>query len=149
MSALIRIFLSDRAIERDWVRVVGHRDVPGRPEIFGTTRGFLDYFGLKKLEELPPLADLSDWESLRGVALYNYRGHAQFTDIRNALVAGYRALRPLRGASLDRLPVFFLIRSLVWLGWINGRPELLDEERVHGHVQAVATEAQAFLTDAL
>lgn len=52
-------------IERDWVRVVGHRDVPGRPEMFGTTRMFLDYFGLKKLEDLPPLADLSDWESLR------------------------------------------------------------------------------------
>ena len=52
-------------IERDWVRVVGHRDVPGRPEMFGTTKQFLDYFGLKKLEDLPPLADLSDWESLR------------------------------------------------------------------------------------
>jgi segregation and condensation protein B len=52
-------------IERDWVRVVGHRDVPGRPEMFGTTRGFLDYFGLMKLDDLPPLADLSDWESLR------------------------------------------------------------------------------------
>ena len=52
-------------MERDWVRVVGHRDVPGRPELFGTTRAFLDYFGLKKLEDLPPLADLSDWESLR------------------------------------------------------------------------------------
>ena len=52
-------------IERDWVRVVGHRDVPGRPEMFGTTKVFLDYFGLKKLEDLPPLADLSDWESLR------------------------------------------------------------------------------------
>ncbi|HEY5643752.1 MAG TPA: SMC-Scp complex subunit ScpB [Woeseiaceae bacterium] len=52
-------------LERDWVRVVGHRDVPGRPELFGTTRIFLDYFGLKKLEDLPPLADLSDWESLR------------------------------------------------------------------------------------
>lgn len=52
-------------IERDWVRVVGHRDVPGRPEMFGTTKGFLDYFGLKKLEDLPPLADLADWESLR------------------------------------------------------------------------------------
>lgn len=52
-------------LERDWVRVVGHRDVPGRPEMFGTTRAFLDYFGLKKLEDLPPLADLSDWESLR------------------------------------------------------------------------------------
>lgn len=52
-------------LERDWVRVVGHRDVPGRPEMFGTTRQFLDYFGLKKLDDLPPLADLSDWESLR------------------------------------------------------------------------------------
>lgn len=51
--------------ERDWVRVVGHRDVPGRPEMLGTTRTFLDYFGLKKLDDLPPLADLSDWESLR------------------------------------------------------------------------------------
>jgi len=52
-------------VERDWVRVVGHRDVPGRPEMFATTKQFLDYFGLKKLDDLPPLADLSDWESLR------------------------------------------------------------------------------------
>lgn len=52
-------------LEREWVRVVGHRDVPGRPAMFGTTRLFLDYFGLKKLDDLPPLADLSDWESLR------------------------------------------------------------------------------------
>ncbi len=52
-------------MERDWIRVVGHRDIPGRPAMFGTTKGFLDYFGLKKLEDLPPLADLQDWESLR------------------------------------------------------------------------------------
>lgn len=52
-------------LERDWVRVVGHRDVPGRPAMFGTTKTFLDYFSLKKLDDLPPLADLSDWESLR------------------------------------------------------------------------------------
>ena len=52
-------------LERDWVRVVGHRDVPGRPTMFGTTKAFLDYFSLKKLDDLPPLADLSDWESLR------------------------------------------------------------------------------------
>ena len=52
-------------LERDWIRVVGHRDVPGRPEMFGTTKSFLDYFDLKKLDDLPPLADLSDWESLR------------------------------------------------------------------------------------
>lgn len=52
-------------LEREWIRVVGHRDVPGRPALFGTTKIFLDYFGLKKLEDLPPLADVSDWESLR------------------------------------------------------------------------------------
>ena len=45
-------------IERNWVHVVGHRDVPGRPELLGTTRDFLDYFGLKRLDELPPLAEL-------------------------------------------------------------------------------------------
>jgi segregation and condensation protein B len=45
-------------IERNWVRIVGHRDVPGRPELLGTTREFLDYFGLRSLDELPPLAEL-------------------------------------------------------------------------------------------
>jgi len=47
-------------LERGWVRVVGHRDVPGKPAMFGTTREFLDYFGLRKLEDLPPLAELKD-----------------------------------------------------------------------------------------
>lgn len=45
-------------IERGWVRVVGHREVPGRPELLGTTREFLDYFGLKNLDELPALAEV-------------------------------------------------------------------------------------------
>jgi segregation and condensation protein B len=45
-------------IERNWVRVVGQRDVPGHPELLGTTGEFLDYFGLKSLDELPPLAQL-------------------------------------------------------------------------------------------
>ena len=46
--------------EREWIRVVGHRDVPGKPALFGTTRTFLDYFGLKRLDELPPLAELKE-----------------------------------------------------------------------------------------
>jgi len=45
-------------IERNWVHVVGRRDVPGHPELLGTTREFLDYFGLKSLDDLPPLAEL-------------------------------------------------------------------------------------------
>ncbi len=45
-------------IERNWVRVVGHREVPGRPAMYGTTKAFLDYFNLKTLAELPTLADI-------------------------------------------------------------------------------------------
>lgn len=45
-------------MERNWVRVAGHRDVPGRPELLGTTKDFLDHFGLAELDDLPPLAEL-------------------------------------------------------------------------------------------
>ena len=50
--------------EREWVRVVGHRDVPGRPALYATTRQFLDYFNLKSLDELPTLGDLQDIDAL-------------------------------------------------------------------------------------
>ena len=48
--------------EREWIRVVGYRDVPGKPALFGTTRAFLDYFNLKSLDELPPLSEIRDME---------------------------------------------------------------------------------------
>lgn len=50
--------------EREWIRVVGYRDVPGKPELFGTTRQFLDYFDLKSLDQLPPLAEIRDVDDL-------------------------------------------------------------------------------------
>lgn len=50
--------------ERDFIRVVGHRDVPGKPALFGTTRAFLDHFDLKSLDELPTLAEIRDLDSL-------------------------------------------------------------------------------------
>lgn len=50
--------------ERDWIKVVGHRDVPGRPELLGTTKAFLDYFNLKSLDELPTLAEIKDIDNL-------------------------------------------------------------------------------------
>jgi segregation and condensation protein B len=50
--------------EREWIRVVGHRDVPGKPALFGTTRGFLDYFSLKSLDALPPLSEIRDLEDI-------------------------------------------------------------------------------------
>ena len=45
-------------LERNWIRVVGERDVPGKPAMYGTTREFLDYFNLKSLDQLPPLAEI-------------------------------------------------------------------------------------------
>jgi len=51
--------------ERNWIRVVGHREVPGRPELLGTTREFLDYFGLRSLDDLPTLAELRDLDDIK------------------------------------------------------------------------------------
>ncbi len=68
-------------LERNWIRVVGHREVPGRPELLGTTREFLDYFGLKTLDDLPTLAELRDMDNL-GVQLElpGQEGEAQAFD---------------------------------------------------------------------
>ncbi len=51
-------------LEHEWVRVVGYRDVPGRPAMYATTKQFLDYFNLASLEELPALAEIRDLESI-------------------------------------------------------------------------------------
>jgi segregation and condensation protein B len=66
-------------LERNWVRVIGTRDVPGRPEILGTTAEFLDYFGLLKLDQLPPLAELK--------ALTELNVQLEFTGAAAAVVA--------------------------------------------------------------
>jgi segregation and condensation protein B len=50
--------------EREWVRVVGNREVPGRPELLATTRQFLDYFNLKSLSDLPPLSEIKDFDKM-------------------------------------------------------------------------------------
>lgn len=50
--------------EREWIKSVGHRDVPGKPELLVTTKAFLDYFNLKKLSDLPALADIKDFDSI-------------------------------------------------------------------------------------
>ena len=51
-------------LERGWIRVVGRRDVPGKPALYATTKEFLDYFGLKKLDDLPPLSEIRDLDDL-------------------------------------------------------------------------------------
>lgn len=51
-------------LERDWIKVLGHKDVPGKPSLYGTTKEFLDYFNLKSLDQLPTLAEIKDLDSL-------------------------------------------------------------------------------------
>ncbi len=50
--------------EREWVRVVGYRDLPGKPALFGTTKAFLDYFNLKSLDQMPPLSEIREIEDI-------------------------------------------------------------------------------------
>jgi segregation and condensation protein B len=76
--------------ERGWIRVVGHREVPGRPELLGTTREFLDYFGLKSLDDLPTLAELRDLEDIR-----------EQLDLPEAIAAAAVALAHEEVATLD------------------------------------------------
>ena len=51
-------------MEREWIRVLGHKDVPGKPALYGTTKEFLDYFNLKSLEDLPTLAEIKDLDQI-------------------------------------------------------------------------------------
>lgn len=59
-SSIFKTLLEDR----DWIRVVGHREVPGRPALYATTKHFLDYFGLKSLENLPSLPEVMNLDSV-------------------------------------------------------------------------------------
>jgi len=90
-------------MERNWVRVVGHRDVPGHPELLGTTAEFLDYFSLKSIEDLPPLAELKALTDLNlqlplpGTA----DGAASVDGAEGAADAGEVAMVPVMDAAAD------------------------------------------------
>lgn len=62
-------------LERQWIRIVGHRDVPGRPALYATTRQFLDYFNLKSLDELPALAEIRDIDKLNAELDFEQEQH--------------------------------------------------------------------------
>ncbi|KPQ01737.1 SMC-Scp complex subunit ScpB [Marinobacter sp. HL-58] len=65
-------------LEREWVRVVGHRDVPGRPAMYATTRQFLDYFNLEGLDQLPPLSEIRDLEEIGREIEKNMQAEIEF-----------------------------------------------------------------------
>ncbi len=62
--------------EREWVRALGHKDVPGKPALYGTTRGFLDYFNLKSLNELPTLAEIHDLDQYHPELAFDEKSEA-------------------------------------------------------------------------
>jgi len=64
-------------LEREWVTVVGHKEVPGRPAMYATTKQFLDYFNLKRIDELPPLSELKDLDSIAKSAGLPIEGEEQ------------------------------------------------------------------------
>jgi len=65
-------------LEREWVRVVGHRDVPGRPAMYATTKQFLDYFNLSGLDQLPPLSEIRDLEEIGREIEKNMQAEIEF-----------------------------------------------------------------------
>lgn len=79
------------------------------------------------------------------VALYDYRYRSDFAALRDALDRGYRTVRNLDPDIMGLLQMFFLIRSLVLVGWINGRPELAYGKWIEAHIETVCREARAFL----
>jgi len=91
-------------MERNWVRVVGHRDVPGQPELLGTTSEFLDYFSLKSIEDLPPLADIKSLTDLNlqlPLPVAGENGEVQAVDPDAGTDAGEVAVVPVLEASVE------------------------------------------------
>jgi segregation and condensation protein B len=67
-------------MERGWIRIIGHRDVPGRPALYASTREFLDYFNLKSLDELPTLGELKDLDKFNAELDLRFPGEGVVED---------------------------------------------------------------------
>jgi len=129
-------------LEREWVRVVGHRDVPGKPSLYATTRAFLDYFGLKSLDELPTLAEIKDLESLNA--------ELQFGDIAEAKEAAESAEPDMaaeapsgEGQDADAAETEDpLAGGAAEADAVDGAPEATPEEILDGEDSKTETEAR-------
>ena len=86
-------------LERDWVRIIGHRDVPGRPALYATTREFLDYFNLKSLDELPTLNELKDIDKIN--AELDLRLPGEGADLAEGAAASSEAIALSIGADFE------------------------------------------------
>lgn len=120
-------------IERDWVRVIGHREVPGRPELLATTRAFLDYFGLRTLDDLPTLAQLKDVETL-GVQLEFAEKLPEAAEVQAELVAS----GDLEGDELVAVETAVTVEIAVEVEMTETTIEV-DEVVAESHASAPAT----------
>ena len=97
-------------LEREWIRVIGHRDVPGKPALYGTSKTFLDYFGLTSLSDLPPLAELRNIESIEHELDFGEAKPAdqeegeQSTEAANDAVTGEGDIQPVALAENPEAP---------------------------------------------
>lgn len=121
-------------LERDWVKVVGHRDVPGRPSLFATTRQFLDYFNLKSLDELPSLSEIRDLDELNPVLDLGEAGlgekdtDAPIPDMANPDSSGTDVSHPDVSAETDAEPVD--AQSVVYEeGFVDGEEAFVDVDQ--------------------
>ena len=87
--------------ERSWIRVVGQRDIPGKPELLATTKEFLDYFNLKKLTELPSLSEIKDFDKINPDLFEELEKEAKNEVARNDLVKDELARAEMAGQQVD------------------------------------------------
>ena len=87
--------------ERSWIRVVGQRDIPGKPELLATTKEFLDYFNLKKLTELPSLSEIKDFDKINPDLFEELEKEATNEVARNDLVKNELARAEMAGQQVD------------------------------------------------
>lgn len=125
-------------LEREWVRVIGHRDVPGKPALFGTTRQFLDYFNLKNLSELPVLADIRSIENIERELDFQEQKAASDEDAGSDVLATASVIIADDSGELDEPPELSVEQDL---GERLEAEELSDE--VDGeHYQYLPAESQ-------
>ncbi len=87
--------------EREWIRVLGYRDAPGKPALYGTTKGFLDYFNLKSLDQLPTLSEIRDMEEFDPQLPLSAGGSVDFDDASSSLPADHALLGEVAQALID------------------------------------------------
>ena len=87
--------------ERNWIRVVGQRDIPGKPELLATTKEFLDYFNLKKLSELPSLSEIKDFDQINPDLFEELEKEAKNEIARNDLAKNDLARAAMAGQQID------------------------------------------------